>query len=82
MHKTCFIFWLSLISGQFCGVVSAQDNDQPQITVVHPGLKSLTEDLLSLTELTDEEEREYGAETGGLHPGHFDGNGHHPPDSG
>jgi hypothetical protein len=62
MHKTCFIFWLSLIAGLFCGGVSAQDNDQPQITVVHPGLKSLTEDLLSLTELTDEEEREYGAE--------------------
>jgi hypothetical protein len=62
MHKTCFILRLSLIAALICGVASAQDNDQPQITVVHPGIEALTADLLSLTELTEEEEREYDAE--------------------
>jgi len=62
MHKTRSILRLILIATLFCGGASAQDNDQPQITVVHPGVEALTADLLSLTELTDEEEREYGAE--------------------
>lgn len=40
----------------------AQDDSLPQISVAHPGVDALTKDLMSLTELTSEEEREYGDE--------------------
>ena len=44
-----------------CGTAVSQDV-QPQIRVVHPGFEALTSDLLSLTELTGPDERQYGTD--------------------
>jgi len=62
MSSTCLILRLSLIVVLTCGNAFAQDNVQPQITVVHPGIEALTEDLMSLTGLTSPTEQEDGEE--------------------
>lgn len=61
MPKTCLTFCLSLIVVIRCGTAVSQDV-QPQIRVVHPGFEALTSDLLSLTELTGPDERQYGTD--------------------
>ncbi len=54
------ILWASMALSLSCAV--AQEDHDPQIIVVHPGISALNADLLSLTDLANEEEKAYGAD--------------------
>lgn len=60
MHRLRLILWVILAAVPTCGVSVAQVEDQPQITVVHPGVEALRADLLFLIGLTSPEEKVYG----------------------
>lgn len=62
MSRTRFFLALTLTAVLTGGSACAQDDAHPQIIVAHPGVDALTKDLLSLTDLTSEQEREYGAD--------------------
>lgn len=65
MHRIRFIPSLILIAVLPCGAVFGQDQEQPQITVVHPGVEALRADLLFLIGLTNKKEQETGADVDG-----------------
>ncbi len=52
------ILWACTALSLSCAV--AQEDHDPQVILVHPGVAALNADLLSLTELSSEEEKAYG----------------------
>ena len=65
MHRIRLILWLILTAVLPCSAIFGQDQDQPRITVVHPGVEALRADLLFLIGLTSKEEQEFGADVDG-----------------
>ena len=61
MNRIQSTLQLVLIATMITGKTCAQ-TDQPQISVTHPGITSLTADLLSLTRLAPPDEQAYGEE--------------------
>ncbi|MCH2201128.1 MAG: hypothetical protein MK102_04105 [Fuerstiella sp.] len=61
MNRIPLILVLVLMTTATCCETCAQNN-QPQITIAHPGVTDLTADLLSLTRLAPPDEQQYGEE--------------------
>jgi len=56
------ILWACIAFSLANSAVQAQETSEPRIVLVQPGVSALNADLLSLTNLTSEEEKAYGAD--------------------
>ena len=56
------ILWACIAFSLAFPAVQAQENAEPRIILVQPGVSALNADLLSLTNLTSDEEKAYGAD--------------------